>query len=930
MGHLSRLPGQGARFAAVLSASVKFLYADFLDTASDESVAQHLECFYDACIQPPLHRDLMRRRIGFLRHGLAHLLHSQESISARLENCLAPRGPYHLPGLGPAFWSALVQGLQPERLPAWTADTVAGLKRLGLADWERTAGPGAIYTALCQVYWRIQALERSLTALHVDHFLCLVAHMQGRNLWQQDPVDNTELWQAALQRERARQPLRQRLKERGQALAGAHELLEQGLACCDGQRIGAALAEADPLGFARTPLKWKAHGETLTLWVGRLWEADDPYATLHAFWEADPLPGAGIWLPAAVLHLRDAQRYQPWNEAVRRGYALLDDSTCTGMAPAAGYRLFNEGVHWLRQHRQIHPLEMADLLASLATTEEYPGSEMSLPARPQPGKPVRGPVFGGFCADTFRFLAELADNNCREWMEKQRPRYQFAVRQPLVELCRALECRYVEPVLRGTHGWNLVSGTRPGRALTSICKNSYGRSAPYNTTLWIAFCQQAPGGGREEVQLFVCLEAGGLSCGLRLGRKARPAIARFRQHVQSHAEMLYRLLADHGVLATCRFGPAGDQAIGSPGDLREWAKGKSFEISRHFAPDSPLLQGDELVGETLLLFDRLLPAFACAVERDPRPFLLGRLGGRTVGEPYREGDFHQATFLPAGWLRQARVLLDLKRQLILQGVPGTGKTHVARCLAQLLTCGREGAVRLVQFHPSYTYEEFVEGIRVKSVAVEGRHDVTYPVEDGLLCSFAAEAASQPGLPFVLVIDEINRGNLPRIFGELLYLLEYREQVVGLPYSRRGFRLPANLYLLATMNAADRSAVHLDQALRRRFSFLEMTPDTEVLSAWFQAHPPAGGRNFAERVVGLFERLNSSLALDVGPTGLIGHSFFMCPGLDEDRLAMIWQHQVWPLLEGSFAGRPERLREYQLEHLLNPRRATGRKKQTSKV
>ncbi len=145
-------------------------------------------------------------------------------------------------------------------------------------------------------------------------------------------------------------------------------------------------------------------------------------------------------------------------------------------------------------------------------------------------------------------------------------------------------------------------------------------------------------------------------------------------------------------------------------------------------------------------------------------------------------------------------------------MPGTGKTHVARNLARFLTDGRPDAVRLVQFHPAYSYEEFVEGIKVRSVAVDGRHDVTYPVEDGLLQHRAAEA-KQPALPFVLVIDEINRGNLPRIFGELLYLLEYREQAVQPPYSRRHFRLPANLIVLGTMNAADRSVALLDHALR---------------------------------------------------------------------------------------------------------------------
>src|SRR5207244_4805803 len=140
-------------------------------------------------------------------------------------------------------------------------------------------------------------------------------------------------------------------------------------------------------------------------------------------------------------------------------------------------------------------------------------------------------------------------------------------------------------------------------------------------------------------------------------------------------------------------------------------------------------------------------------------------------------------------------------------------------------------VRLVQFHPAYSYEEFVEGIKAKSIEVNGRHEVTYPVEEGLLCHFAAQAELNPATAHVLVIDEINRGNLPRVFGELLYLLEYREQTLTLPYSRRAFRLPANLYLLGTMNAADRSVTLVDQALRRRFSFLDMPPDARVLSSW---------------------------------------------------------------------------------------------------
>jgi 5-methylcytosine-specific restriction endonuclease McrBC GTP-binding regulatory subunit McrB len=195
--------------------------------------------------------------------------------------------------------------------------------------------------------------------------------------------------------------------------------------------------------------------------------------------------------------------------------------------------------------------------------------------------------------------------------------------------------------------------------------------------------------------------------------------------------------------------------------------------------------------------------------------------------------------------------------------------------------------------------------------------VTYPVEDGVLCEFAAQAAARPGEPHVLIVDELNRGNLPRIFGELLFLLEYRDQEVTLPYSKRSFRLPENLFVLATMNQLDRSAVALDQALRRRFSFVDMPADAAVLASWLEGHLPADGDAavFGPRVVRLFEELNARLARDLGPEKQVGHSFFMVPALDGEKLSAVWDHHVRPLLLDYFGGREERLRDYSPERLL---------------
>ncbi|MCI0705441.1 MAG: hypothetical protein L0241_30645, partial [Planctomycetia bacterium] len=169
-------------------------------------------------------------------------------------------------------------------------------------------------------------------------------------------------------------------------------------------------------------------------------------------------------------------------------------------------------------------------------------------------------------------------------------------------------------------------------------------------------------------------------------------------------------------------------------------------------------------------------------------------------------------------------------------------------------------------------------------------------------------------------------NLPRIFGELLYLLEYRDQEVTLPYSKRSFRLPDNLFVLATMNPLDRSAVALDQALRRRFSFVDMPADAAILASWLEANPPAeaGDETFGPRVVQLFEELNRRLARDLGPEKQIGHSFFMVPGLDSEKLSAIWDHHVRPLLLDYLAGRDERLKDFSPERLLGERNERRRK------
>ena len=212
-------------------------------------------------------------------------------------------------------------------------------------------------------------------------------------------------------------------------------------------------------------------------------------------------------------------------------------------------------------------------------------------------------------------------------------------------------------------------------------------------------------------------------------------------------------------------------------------------------------------------------------------------------EPKRELRFNDVTteFAKAVLMDEADLLriADLlweRKQVIFYGPPGTGKTYLASKLARQLT--EDGAVKLVQFHPSYTYEDFFEGFRPEPG--ERRDGLTFKLRPGPFRRFAEVAADNPSTAYILIIDEINRANLAKVFGELYFLLEYRDQSISLQYSPdKEFVLPENLFLIGTMNTADRSIARIDTAMRRRFAFVELDPRIPpvrgLLARWLSEH-----------------------------------------------------------------------------------------------
>jgi 5-methylcytosine-specific restriction protein B len=261
------------------------------------------------------------------------------------------------------------------------------------------------------------------------------------------------------------------------------------------------------------------------------------------------------------------------------------------------------------------------------------------------------------------------------------------------------------------------------------------------------------------------------------------------------------------------------------------------------------------------------------------------------------------------WLDDVVELLRQRQQLIFYGPPGTGKTYLATRLAEHLT--ERHAVTLVQFHPSYTYEDFFEGFRPEPTE-DG--SLRFRLRPGPFRRLADDAREHPGTAYILVIDEINRGNLAKIFGEMYFLLEYRDQRISLQYSQEGdFTLPRNLYVIGTMNTADRSIALVDAAMRRRFAFVELHP----------AKPPVDGllrrwlssKGYDEAPANLLDRLNERLAdadYAIGPSYLMRDEIYESPN---DGLQRVWQYDILPLLvEHHYADRVDVADRYGLDSL----------------
>lgn len=295
-------------------------------------------------------------------------------------------------------------------------------------------------------------------------------------------------------------------------------------------------------------------------------------------------------------------------------------------------------------------------------------------------------------------------------------------------------------------------------------------------------------------------------------------------------------------------------------------------------------------------------------EIDLSPYYVPRAAEkRATYEVYTAEDFLREVYLSEQQYDRLTGLLNYKKNVILQGPPGVGKTYAAKRLAYSMMGVRDqNRVMMVQFHQSYSYEDFIMGVRPTETGFELRNGVFY--------NFCKTAEADRGNDYFFIIDEINRGNLSKIFGELFMLIENDKRDISLQllYSDEKFSVPHNVYLIGMMNTADRSLAMLDYALRRRFAFYEMKPGFDTDG--FRAYQTALDNAKFDRLVSCVERLNEAIAADdsLGEGFCIGHSYFC--GFDEKPLTdqalfCVVEYELIPLLKEYWFDEPAKVRDW---------------------
>ncbi len=517
-----------------------------------------------------------------------------------------------------------------------------------------------------------------------------------------------------------------------------------------------------------------------------------------------------------------------------------------------------------------------------------------------------------FTKETFKFLEGLYKNPTKAFYREHKEEFNKHLKHPFANLLNKVAKKLPEAITDEMETEKDI--------VSRIPKNDFGRGGAWDF-YWGAFYPK--GGYRvEDAQLFLLITKDEIRFGFGVGSYSSNQKERFKKNCTNNHQILSRLFAE--VLSrdlksysvqeheqSSRRTSSVKKALIEM-DIREmngsqekWDElllnpdKKATSIAIFMSADEVIQTDFDILATKIAeVFEQLFILVLLAIHDDPMPAINDYLEPKEEEEQNPEYPLTQVAddtgFEKAELERWVRAI-HRKGQAIFYGPPGTGKTFIAEWLARHLIGGGDGFMDIVQFHPAYDYEDFMQGIRPKSKPDGG---LDYPTVKGRFLNFCDVARKRKD-NCVLILDEINRANLARVLGELMYLLEYRNKEIPLAGGGR-FKIPKNVRLIGTMNTADRSIALVDHALRRRFAFLALYPKYELLERY---HKNTGFK--VEGLVNVLKRLNGKID---DKHYFVGITFFLKDNLVE-QIADIWQMEIEPYLEEYFFDQPKTVDEY---------------------
>jgi len=844
------------------------LNTEALRKTSDEELYK-LVFAYSRELEGPVMIRLGEQR---LKAELKKIKRNLEYIASSPDNCFEKAekildGQYAIKYFATAFWSPLLQAQYPEILPNWNNKTIRFMKVVGV-DVSKISSVAAQYKAISDAFLYLRSLDDKndfYTLNHLMHYGTVIEegigvinsinNKSGNKVkyWLIQPGKNADKWDEFYEN---------KIIGIGWDYQNLGDL--KGKSLEDVRKAFAPEDKSKPEGTNRALICYQfanemKEGDILFVKSG-LWEIIG-YGTVKSDYKYDKDRNT-------FKHIRKVS----WT---KNGHWNIDNADDIG----------------IKQFPIKTLTDISDYPQLLGSLNKLLGINEAINAG---GEMIK---FKGFTKEAFDVLARLSKDTSYEAVFPIKDEIGDKVTKPLRAMLKEIGSTFDERDML-----NLEKET-------GIVSNLWKFNPKLGTYkyLWGAFYQK--GASRiTSNQLFVMINEINVVMGVYPAEKNKEVKERLLNNLKENAELLEEYIPKEFFKKVEFFEDAVDNKprkmhiVNNIKDLTELYQRVPLNVGKILKKEEVIELGEKIESEIKDVFEYLIPLYIFGITDNPRKILEAYYSEVPVDEPevaITKEELLKEIFMDSDRLDDILSLLEnnTKRQIILQGPPGTGKTFIAQNLSNYLTQSKE-RIEIIQFHPSYSYEDFIEGYRPQA-------DKGFILNDGIFKTLCYKAKSNPEKTYVLIIDEINRGNLSKIFGELMFLLEYRDKEVKLTYSQKPFSIPKNLIIIGTMNTADRSLAIMDYALRRRFCFITLQCQYEGLKIWLEKH----GSKISAKVIKGLEELNKDIETNMNSKCYsVGHSYFMVPNLDKEKLEEIKKYQVKPLLEEYFFDQSEKAEE----------------------